>query len=118
MTRRIVIGNQRHAKFVNGLMNLVASLVDSLADFVAGLIERLAHLVAGLGDARRAFRPVSLAIRRPASPSCTRRSPVQRLVASGVLRRGEWCDATIHDTTITRTIKRKNRFIVVQSHSG
>ena len=36
----------------------------------------------------------------------------------GGLLNDDRCDATIHDTTITKTIRRKNRFIVVQSHSG
>ncbi len=118
MILRIIIGNQRHAKFVNSLMNLVASFVDGLADFVAGFIERLANLVAGLGECTPGF-PTGIA-RNPASGLAVMHAAFASPAPGrlGRPRRGEWCDATIHDTTISRTIRRKNRFIVVQSHSG
>ena len=100
----IVVRDKRPAHLVEGLTDFVACLVEGLPR----LIERLM----GLMTARGSEPPRRVAVMREtcALVPCLG-SPVGRM---GTCR----CDRMIQNTSITKTIRKKRRFIGVQSRSG
>ena len=104
----IVVRNQRDAYVVKSFVEIVTRLGKHLSDFVAGLIEGLTDFVSRLGEDTLGF-PACLG-RDPAPRrhvSCTWRCTVQCRGGPAGLLNGDRCDAAIHDTIITRTIRRK-----------